>query len=67
MGQSDIREGDVLRYEKSEFNTIRRVSQLIDSHLSNKPKSIILYHLDSKNLKNFSDNEISQIYLRDNN
>lgn len=67
MGQSSIREGDVLRYEKSDFNTILRVTNLIDSRLSNKPKTIILYHLDSKNIKNFSDNEISQIYSRNDN
>lgn len=67
MGQSNIKEGDVLRHEKSDFNTIRRVTELIDSRLSNKPQSVILYHLDSKNIKNFSENEISQIYSRNNN
>ncbi|MCM1290454.1 MAG: hypothetical protein NC201_03440 [Prevotella sp.] len=64
MGQSSMREGDVLRHEKSDFNVICRVKDLIYSQFSNKPKSIILYHLDSKNIKNFSDNEISQIYNR---
>lgn len=64
MGKSNIQEGDLLRHETSDFNTIRRVTQLIDSRLTQKPKSIILYHLDSKNIKNFKSNEISQIYSR---
>jgi hypothetical protein len=67
MEQSSVKPGDIHRHETSDFNVIQRVTGLIDSRFSDKPKSIILYHLDSKNIKNFSDDEISQIYSRNNN
>lgn len=66
MSLSNIEKGDILRHEKSDFQTIMRVTKLIDTHFTHKPQSIILYHLDSNNIKSFSDNEISQIYSRDN-
>lgn len=67
MHAHNIQDGDWLRRENSNFNTIRQVTHLLDARLSAQPRSIILYHLDSENIKNFTDNEISQIYTRNSN
>lgn len=59
---------DRIRREKSDINTIMRVKKLVDkqvlAHQDNF--STIIYHLDSKNLKSYSENEISSIYNCDN-
>lgn len=65
IGRAQIMEGDVLRHDKSSFDVIRQVTRLIDVRFSQKPQSVILYHLDSKNIVNFTPDEISQIYSRD--
>ncbi len=56
-----ILEGDVVRQETSEFEDISNVKRMIDRKLSNRDHSNILYHLDSKNLSKYSDNEINKI------
>lgn len=56
-----ILKGDMVRQEKSEFEDISTVKRMIDSKLSNREHSNILYHLDSKNLSKYSDNEINKI------
>ncbi|MDE6395843.1 MAG: hypothetical protein K2K84_01060 [Muribaculaceae bacterium] len=57
-----IYEGDIVRSEISAFKDIDEVKKLIESHLSERPHSNILYHLDSNNLSNYSDNEISSLF-----
>lgn len=54
---------DSIRHEKSDPDVIMRVKQLIDRALPTG--SVILYHLDSRNLNRFSDHEISEIFRRD--
>lgn len=56
-----ILKGDMVRQEKSEFEDISNVKRMIDSKLSNSDHSNILYHLDSKNLSKYSDDEINKI------
>ncbi len=58
-------DSDMLRRETSDIGTISRVAELLDRRLERQPRSIILYHLDSKNIQNYSKDEITQIYRRD--
>lgn len=56
-----IRKGDIVRHEKSEYTDIVSVKKMIDKALSGSERSNILYHLDSKNISNYTDNEIEQL------
>lgn len=56
-----IRKGDVIRHEQSASQNILNVKTMIEEKFSGKPHSNILYHLDSKNLSNYSDNEINDM------
>lgn len=56
-----IFKGDMVRQEKSEFEDISNVKRMIDSKLSNREHSNILYHLDSKNLSKYADDELNEI------
>lgn len=62
VGNSDIRQGDVLRKEGVSYQTIQEVKSLIDKYSGKGQHSIILYNLDSQNLSNYTDNEFQQIY-----
>lgn len=57
-----ILKGDMVRQETSEFEDISKVKRMIDTRLSNRDHSNILYNLDSKNLSKYSDNEINEIF-----
>lgn len=57
-----ILKGDMVRQETSEFEDISNVKRMIDTKLSNRDHSNILYHLDTKNLSKYSDNEINDIF-----
>lgn len=63
-GHSILNAGNFLRLEKSEFTTISQVKSQIDlkRDLKDKEFSTILYHLDSKNLNKYSNEEIEAIY-----
>ncbi len=56
-----ILKSDMVRQETSEFEDISDVKRLIDSKLSNREHPNILYHLDSKNLSKYTDDEINKI------
>lgn len=56
-----ILKSDMVRQETSEFEDISIVKRMIESKLSHRIHSNILYHLDSKNLSNYSDDEINKI------
>jgi len=56
-----IRKGDMIRHEQSAPQDILKVKAMIEEKLSGRPHSNILYHLDSKNLSNYSDNEIDSM------
>ncbi len=57
-----LQTGDIIRVESSPFNTISQVKSLVDKELKNLPHSNILYHFDSSNLSQYSDDEIKAIY-----
>lgn len=56
-----IKSGDMVRSEISEYAEIKAVKDRIDKLLSDKPHSNIIYHLDIKNLSNYSHDEIRNI------
>ena len=56
-----IYKGDIIRTEQSDFHTLERVKELVESHLSDKSHCSILYHLELKNLLKYSDNEIKTL------
>lgn len=62
IGDLHLKTGDVIRVERSDFNTIKTVKDLVDKLLHSKPHSNIIYHLDSKNLSNYTEDEIKAIY-----
>ena len=51
-----------VRIEKSDYKEINRVKCLVDSLLTPVINGKIVYHLDSNNLKNYSCEEIENIY-----
>lgn len=62
---SFFRKGDLIRVENSSFQEIMYVKDLVRQQLGVMPHSCILYHLDSLNLSNYSDNEIKSIFCID--
>lgn len=62
---SFFRKGDLIRVEKSSFQEIMSVKDLVERQLGVMPHSCILYHLDSLNLSNYSDNEIKSVFCID--
>lgn len=57
-----IRTGDIIRSETSSIHDIEKVRDMIEQRLSLIPHSNIIYHLDSSNLSNYSDDEIQHIF-----
>ena len=61
----EIETGDVVRYEHVSFNELRQLDSLVRLKLPDADhSSVILYHLDSANLSNYTTDEIHQIYSR---
>ncbi len=60
-----IEEGDTVRQEQVEFSDLQSLDSLMRLKLPADDASIILYHLDSANLSNYSTDEIRQIYHHD--
>lgn len=61
-----IEAGDVVRYEHVSFNELQQLDSLVRLKLPGADQApIILYHLDSANLSNYTNDEIRQIYSRD--
>lgn len=56
-----LQKGDIIRRETSDMNTIEQLKTLLPF---SENKSIILYHLDENNLKNYSNDEIQNLYSR---
>ncbi len=54
--------GEVLRHEQVSFEELRELDSLLRLKLPSDSASIILYHLDSANLSNYTPDEIRQIY-----
>ena len=55
-------EGDVIRFEFSDFSEIIKCKRLLEPQL--KDFSVILYHLDNKNLSKYTTDEINQMYQK---
>ena len=59
----ELNEGDSLREERVSFEDLRSLDSLLRIKIHKSDfASVILYHLDSANLSNFSTDEIRQIY-----
>ncbi len=56
-----IRTGDTVREETSDYEEIAKVKDLIEKSLRGRHHLNILYHLDSKNLSNYTPDEIDNI------
>ena len=55
-------EGESMRVEKSEMETILKVKRLVDRKIGKVCRGNIIYHLDSGNLGKYSSDEIESIY-----
>ena len=51
-----------IRHEMPTAADIRKVKELVEQNLSDFIPQNILYHLDSKNLSNYSENDVEKIY-----
>ena len=57
-----LQEGETIRVENSEIETIQKVKALVDSKIGSVVRGNIIYHLDSNNLSKYSYDEIESIY-----
>ena len=62
-GNINLEKGDVIRHESSEFKEIERVKSDLSRKHDMKNSRQIIYHLDSTNLSNYSDNEIKYMFM----
>lgn len=62
-GNINLEKGDVIRHETSEFKEIERVKSDLSRKHNMKNSRQIIYHLDSTNLSNYSDNEIKYMFM----
>lgn len=58
----DLRVGDMIRLENSDYDEIIKVKEMLDKRLADLGHSNILYHLDSTNLSKYTHDEIENIY-----
>ena len=64
--QRELIAGDRIRHENVPFDVLRQLDSLVRHALPDTENaSVILYHLDSANLSNYTHDEISQIYRHD--
>ena len=63
IGKLQLRKGDMIRHETSEYKEIERVKSDLTRHHDMKNSRQIIYHLDSTNLSNYSDHEIKYMFL----
>lgn len=57
-----FRKNDILKYENSEFDKINKTKNKILHKIKAPNTTLILYHLDEKNLFNFSQSQISTFF-----
>lgn len=62
MNASEPITGDCVRPEYSSFDEIKKVKEILSSHLKNTSSGNIIYCLDEKYFSRFSDQEIKAIY-----
>lgn len=63
IGNLQLRKGDIVRHETSEFKEIERVKSDLSRRHDMKHSRQIIYHLDSANLSNYTDHEIKYMLL----
>ena len=63
IGNLQMRKGDIVRQETSEFKEIERVKSDLSRRHDMKHSRQIIYHLDSANLSNYTDHEIKYMLL----
>ena len=52
---------DIVRYEESKYEDIKKSTEYLSSYLSGKPINLIYYHLDQNLLKNYEINQLEEI------
>lgn len=57
-----FRKNDILKYENSDFDKINKTKTRILSKTKASKTNIILYHLDEKNLSNYPQKQISELF-----
>lgn len=62
IGELNIKKDDIIRIETSDFHTIKSVKDIVEKSLEETSHSNIIYHLDSTNLSNYTEDEIKAIY-----
>ena len=62
IGNLNIKKDDIIRIETSDFNTIKSVKDMVEKSLGETSHSNVIYHLDSINLSNYTEDEIKAIY-----
>ena len=58
----ELKKGDVLRSENSDYNEVLKVAGIISSEINNNNPRLALFHLDSLILKKYSTHELEGIY-----
>jgi len=57
-----LKQGDVIRYEHADFQTVNSVAQYLSSQLDTNNIRVSLYHCDSLNFRNFPAYEMEKIF-----
>jgi hypothetical protein len=57
-----FRKNDILKYENSDFDQINKTKNKVLQQTKAPETTLILYHLDEKNLSNFSQSQISTFF-----
>jgi uncharacterized SAM-dependent methyltransferase len=63
VGDLSLTKGDIIRHETSEFKEIERVKSDLSRKHDMKNSRQIIYHLDSTNLSNYTDDEIEYMLM----
>ena len=63
IGNLELMRGDIIRHEESDFKEIERVKSDLSRSHDMKNSRHIIYHLDSTNLSNYTDDEIKYMLL----
>lgn len=64
IGETYLRQGDIVRRESSPAAIVLKVKELIDDRLGDRPHSNVIYHLDNRNLSKYTSDEINSIYTQ---
>lgn len=57
-----LKQGDIIRYEQADFQTVNSVAQYLSSQLDTNNIRVSLYHCDSLNFRNFPAYEMEKIF-----